>query len=53
MKNPVKGMERLYPWTIDRFGGLETILGAVLSTSTVKLEVMVLGSGSAIMRLMV
>ena len=53
MKSPVKGTERLFPWTIDRFGGLDTILGAVLSTSTVKLEVIVWGYGSEILRVMV
>ena len=53
MKSPVKGTDRLFPWIIDRFGGLEIILGDVLSTSTVKLEVIVLGSGSEILRVMV
>ena len=53
MKNSAKETERLVPWTIDRFGGVETRLGAVLSTSTVKLEVMVWGYGSEILTVMV
>ena len=52
MKKPAKGTERLVPWNIDRFGRLDTSLGAVLSTSTVKLEVMVWGYGSEILRVM-
>lgn len=53
MKNSAKETERLVPWIIERFGGLDTSLGAVLSTSTVKLEVMVWGYGSEILTVMV